>query len=201
MAVSTDDRPVVEQVFKPGPSAPKGVTDVVAIDCEMVEVDRFSEGLARVSIVNYHGVILLDKFVIPEGNRVTNFRTWVSGVTPEKLKLSNGAIPFKKAKQMAHEILKDKIIVGHSLKHDFTVLEFPEEMRPKERVRDLIAYRKYQSGYEPIKQVLGMPQSNSHGAKSLKKLSAEFLGIKIQEGAHSSVIDARASMALYRIVE
>ena len=41
----------------------------------------------------------------------------------------------------------------------------------------------------------------SHGAKGLKKLSDEFLGVKIQQGAHSSVIDARASLALYRIVE
>jgi RNA exonuclease 4 len=48
---------------------------------------------------------------------------------------------------------------------------------------------------------LGIPQNVSHGCKSLKKLSAEFLGIKIQEGAHSSVVDARASLALYRIVQ
>lgn len=41
----------------------------------------------------------------------------------------------------------------------------------------------------------------SHGAKGLKKLSKEFLNVSIQEGSHSSVIDARASMALYRIVE
>jgi hypothetical protein len=34
----------------------------------MVEVDRWSEGMARVSIINYNGVILLDKFVIPEGD-------------------------------------------------------------------------------------------------------------------------------------
>ena len=47
---------------------------MVAVDCEMVEVDRFNDGLARVSIVNYNGVVLLDKFVIPEGKMVTNYR-------------------------------------------------------------------------------------------------------------------------------
>jgi RNA exonuclease 4 len=57
------------------------MTKVVAVDCEMVEVDRWSEGLARLSIVNYYGVVLIDKFVIPEGERVTNYRSWVSGVT------------------------------------------------------------------------------------------------------------------------
>ena len=43
----------------------------------------------------------------------------MSGVTPEKLKIENGAIHFKEAKKLAHDILKDKIIVGHSLSHDF----------------------------------------------------------------------------------
>jgi hypothetical protein len=52
--------------LNPGPNAPKEETPVVAVDCEMVEIDKWGEGLARVSIVNYHGVVLLDKFVIPE---------------------------------------------------------------------------------------------------------------------------------------
>jgi hypothetical protein len=34
----------------------------------MVEVDRWGEGLARISIVNYNGNVLMDKFVIPEGD-------------------------------------------------------------------------------------------------------------------------------------
>jgi hypothetical protein len=63
----SDIRPIVQQIFNPTPSSFKGETSVVAVDCEMVETDRFGEGLARVSIVNYNGNILLDKFVIPEG--------------------------------------------------------------------------------------------------------------------------------------
>lgn len=97
----------------------------------MVEVDRWGEGLARCSIVNYYGHILMDKFVIPDG-QVTNYRTWVSGVTPNHLKSSSGAITFKEAKELAHKLLIDKIIVGHSLKHDFDVMEFPETQRPSE---------------------------------------------------------------------
>ena len=44
-------------------------------------------------------------------------------------------------------------------------------------------------------------KSSAGQAKSLKKLAAEFLGKQIQEGQHSSVIDARAALALYRINE
>ena len=121
-ADKSDTRPLVDQLFKPSDKSFKGVTAVVAIDCEMVEVDRWGEGLARVSIVNYHGHVLMDKYVIPEGDQITNYRTWVSGITPEKLDPEQGAIAFSLAKREAHEILKDKIIIGHSLKHDFQVL-------------------------------------------------------------------------------
>ena len=59
-------------------------TPIVAIDCEMVEVDRSADALARVSIVNYNGHVLYDEYVRPE-NRITNFRTWVSGVGPHHM--------------------------------------------------------------------------------------------------------------------
>lgn len=62
-----DERPVVQQIFKPGKNAPMTHTNVVAVDCEMVEVDRWGEALARCSIVNYYGQILMDKYVIPDG--------------------------------------------------------------------------------------------------------------------------------------
>lgn len=172
---SDDERPLVDQIFKPGPKAPQDETNVVALDCEMVEVDRWSEGLARVSIVNFHGVVLMDKFVIPEG-KITNYRTWVSGVTPDKLLISAGAMQFQDAKKKALAILKDKIIVGHSLGHDFQVLEMHEGLRPKERIRDLGKYKKYQSAHASTQNNL---TTVSHGAKSLKKLSQEYLKVKI----------------------
>ena len=40
--------------------------------------------LARVSIVNWHGATVLDTFVRPK-ERVVDYRTWVSGVSPEDL--------------------------------------------------------------------------------------------------------------------
>ena len=52
----------------------------------------------RVSIVNYHGHVLMDKYVRPK-HRIVDFRTWVSGIHPHDLKLENGAIEFEQAKQ------------------------------------------------------------------------------------------------------
>ena len=59
----------------------------VAMDCEMVGVGpKGSESvLARCSIVNWHGAVLLDTFVRPQ-EKVTDYRTWVSGVRAKDLK-------------------------------------------------------------------------------------------------------------------
>jgi RNA exonuclease 4 len=46
--------------------------------------DGIQSALARVTIVNYYGVIILDKYVRPI-ERVTDFRTEISGITPKLL--------------------------------------------------------------------------------------------------------------------
>src|SRR6266536_1177940 len=58
----------------------------VAIDCEMVGVggEEDRSVLARVSIVNFHGIQVYDSFVRPK-EFVTDWRTHVSGVSPKNI--------------------------------------------------------------------------------------------------------------------
>ena len=134
---------ISDAVFSPRPHLFRGETPVVALDCEMVGVNGSEDALARVSIVNYNGHVLLDKYVIPE-KRITDFRSWVSGVHPWHLKAENGAITFSEAKAQSHKLLKDKIITGHSLNHDFKVLDFtPADEDSK--LRDLTRFTKYKN--------------------------------------------------------
>jgi DNA polymerase III epsilon subunit-like protein len=72
------------QVMNPSESAFKGQTPAVAIDCEMVDCSG-EKRLARASIVNYNGHILYDSYIRPE-ERVTNFLTAVSGISPNVIK-------------------------------------------------------------------------------------------------------------------
>lgn len=66
------------------------LTKAIGMDCEMVGVGDGTESvLARVSIVNQYGVPVYDKFVKPK-ERVTDYRTFVSGVRPEDLKNGKG---------------------------------------------------------------------------------------------------------------
>ena len=183
--VLTSPSAISDAVFSPKPNLFRGETPVVALDCEMVGVENNQDALARVSIINYNGHTLMDKYVRPT-KRILDFRSWVSGVYPWHLKEENGAITFAEAKAESHRILKDKIIVGHSLNHDFKVLElYTNEEDVK--VRDLTRFTKYKNQFGQI--------------KSLKNLTADLLGKKIQQGEHSSVVDAQASIGLYRLFE
>ena len=83
-------------MFNPSENVSRGKTEVVALDCEMVGVvgDKNNgevSALARLTIVNYHGHVLMDKFVCPE-KRVVDYRSFVSGVYPENLEKANGAM-------------------------------------------------------------------------------------------------------------
>ncbi|KAI9260786.1 hypothetical protein BY458DRAFT_439940 [Sporodiniella umbellata] len=63
----------------------------VAIDCEMVGVGPggVDSALARVSIVNFNGAVLLDVYVKPL-EKVTDYRTHVSGIQREHLEGDEG---------------------------------------------------------------------------------------------------------------
>jgi RNA exonuclease 4 len=91
--------------------------------------------------VNYNGHVLYDHYVRPE-SRISNYRTWVSGIQPHHMK---DAKPFREAKAECHKIMKGKIVVGHSLTGDFRVLELDETHIGKEKIRDTSKYKKYQS--------------------------------------------------------
>lgn len=156
----------------------------LAMDCEMVGIgtDGKISALARVSIVNWRGDIVLDTFVKVPG-RVTDFRTWVSGVEPKHLK-NKAAMDVKECRELVARLLKGKILVGHALSNDLHALAFTHP-----NMRDTGTYR-------PLQRLGG----KKWRPRKLKDLVAEHLDMKIQqEGqAHDSVDDARAAMELFK---
>jgi RNA exonuclease 4 len=156
---------------------------VVAMDCEMVGVgeDGVRSILARISLVDFYGNLLLDTFVKPT-EPVTNYRTFVSGVRPHNLN-SPAAMEFQVCRSLVQRFLLDKILVGHGLNNDLEVLRLTHQWY---HLRDSATYGPFlKPGCRP---------------KRLKELAAEELGISIQrEGdEHCSLEDARAVMMLYR---
>ncbi|ETI21181.1 hypothetical protein G647_07525 [Cladophialophora carrionii CBS 160.54] len=153
----------------------------VALDCEMVGVgpnpDKES-ALARVSIVNYNGDQVYDSYVLPL-EPVTDYRTHVSGISAKHIKVAR---PLKEVQADVVKILQDRVLIGHSIKHDLAALMLSH---PQRDVRDT-------SRHPPYRKVAG------GSYPKLKILASELLGTDIQEGEHSSVEDARACMMLFR---
>ena len=91
----------------------------LAMDCEMVGVgpEGTESSLARVSLVNFYGAVLLDVFV-RQRERVTDYRTHVSGVREKDML---GARPFEEVQKQVAELLRDKILVGHAVHNDLQV--------------------------------------------------------------------------------
>jgi RNA exonuclease 4 len=151
------------------------------MDCEMVGVgeDGDRSVLARVSIVNFHGQPILDRYVRPV-EFVQDFRTHVSGIRSFHLR---EAISLKEAQKEVAKVLEGRIVVGHALSNDFDVLLLSH---PRKMIRDTARYK-------PFKNEFGKGRT-----PGLKKLAKELLGLDIQGGEHSSVEDAKAAMMIYR---
>lgn len=64
----------------------RSLTKAVAMDCEMVGVGWGGKDsiLARVSVVNQYGRCVYDRYCRPT-ERVTDYRTAVSGIRPEDI--------------------------------------------------------------------------------------------------------------------
>lgn len=73
--------------------------------------------LARVSLVNYHGHVILDTFVAPR-ERVTDWRTWVSGVREEDIL---GAPTFDVVQKQVAGLVDGRVLVGHAIENDLKV--------------------------------------------------------------------------------
>jgi RNA exonuclease 1 len=154
---------------------------VYALDCEMVLTtdDRYS--LARISITDWDGKLIMDKLVVPD-LPIKNYFTQYSGITEEKLK---GVTARLKDIQKSLSELFDSstILIGHSLESDFNALKMTHPF-----VVDTSMLYPHPRGL-PLRS-------------SLKFLSIKYLKREIQKGGadgHDSVEDARAVLDLVKL--
>lgn len=81
--------------------------------------------LARVSIVNERGEIIMDKYVKPT-MPVIDYRTQYSGITPMHLE---NASNFADVQAEVSRIKFNRILVGHALHNDLRVLKMEHPKR------------------------------------------------------------------------
>lgn len=170
----------------------------VAIDCEFVGVGigGAHSALARVSIVDWESNVLLDTFV-QVSQPVTDYRTFVSGITQEDIQGDNSMAP-EQCIALVKRILHNKIVIGHGLKSDFAALDLHH---PWELVRDTAKYEPFFKKTKPTSMDgTNNYYSNLPKPRKLKDLAMTKLNREIQkEGqAHCSIEDAVAAMDLYK---
>lgn len=166
--------------------ANEGLTEIedlgkyVALDCEMVGIgpNGVQSALARVSVVDFHGRQVYDSFVRPQ-EKVTDWRTSITGIGPSHMKAARS---FDTAQSQVAKILHSRTLVGHDIQHDLAVLQLSH---PRKDIRDTAkfqAFRLYGNGGKP----------------ALRSLAHGILGVEIQTGVHSSIEDAKVTMAIFR---
>lgn len=114
------------------------MSNYIAMDCEMVGSGNRSL-LARVSLVNSSGSLVYDKYVKPT-QPVTDYRTFVSGIKQHHL---NSGENFNTVQREVQNLIRGKILVGHSLHFDLAALSLSH---PETDIRDI-------AKYEPFKRV------------------------------------------------
>jgi RNA exonuclease 4 len=172
-----------------GPSIPlEEQAKYVAMDCEMVGVgmDGLQSALARVTIVDWNGEILLDEYIKPDCE-VTDYRTYVSGIRENDLA---NARDLESCRMEVMEILRDKILVGHALKNDLTAL----------RIRHPWYLTRDTAKYEPFMKVRF--DDGILWPRKLRDLCQEKLkrNIQLPGQPHSAFEDAVAALDLYKSV-
>ncbi len=156
---------------------------LIAIDCEMVEGESVEHMLARVSLVDYDGRILYDAYVKPRED-VIDYRTAITGLTKDILRRKGE--DFDKVRSKVVALLKEKVVVGHAVHHDFEALDLVQPARGI--IRDTCTYSE-------------LRPPNRKQTPSLKLLAEYWLDKHVQGGSHSSVEDARIAMMLYKRFE
>ncbi|KAJ7244719.1 hypothetical protein B0H12DRAFT_797942 [Mycena haematopus] len=138
--------------------------------------------LARIVVVNFHGEPLLDKFVLPT-MQVVDYREATTGIKSWQL-FSKEAMPFNVLQQYMANLMRGKIIVGHGIWNDLSVLGIPH---PAVATRDVALYQPFRNALRSPQQVVG-----------LQTLCWQFMRRRCQEGLIDPSENARAAMDLYR---
>lgn len=155
----------------------------LALDCEMIQGTQGSM-LAEVGIVNWDGGVVYHAYVLPQGP-VVDYRTAISGITPDKVTEANGAKPFLTVQRDVARLLRDAILVGHALENDLRALGLRATV-----VRN--------TAHHPFFQTMGA--RGQLQPQKLATLYGRHVGNReIQQGAHGALEDAQASMRLYRV--
>ncbi|MCJ1433013.1 hypothetical protein MMC27_002372 [Xylographa pallens] len=154
---------------------------VLALDCEMCQVEGNEHALTRISIIGWNGEVVMDELVMPD-KPITNYLTQYSGMTAAKLASVTTMLPDIQARLL--DLLNtNTILIGHSLNADLNAMKLTHPF-----IIDTSIIYPHPRG-PPLKS-------------SLKFLAQKYLGREIQQNhgstGHDSIEDAIACLDLVK---
>ncbi|MCJ1474296.1 hypothetical protein MMC13_002954 [Lambiella insularis] len=154
---------------------------VLALDCEMCQVEGDEYALTRISIVNWDGEVVMDELVMPE-KPITNYLTQYSGITATRL--ASVTTDLSNIQSRLLNLLTPRtILVGHSLNADLTAMKLTHPF-----IIDTSIIYPHPRG-PPLKS-------------ALKFLAKKYLNREIQKHhgttGHDSIEDATACLDLVK---
>lgn len=152
---------------------------VFALDCEFCQVAS-GNALTRISIVDYNGNVVMDKYVKP-ADTIIDYKTMYSGITEDMLKDVTTTLQDIQ-NEFVTIVSSNDTLLGHSLESDLNIIKV---RHPKIVDTAHIYHDGRGNSYSP----------------SLKWLTKQYLGRLIQDGndGHSSVQDAIAVLELVKV--
>lgn len=172
--------------------------DLIAFDAEFVSVeierselsssghrvvsDEGRQVLARISLLNEEGSVMLDDYILPS-EPIVDYVTRFSGLVADDLdpQLSKHALVDSRTAYLKLRYLMDKgcIFVGHGLQKDF---ETANLFVPPQQILDTV-------------ELWRLPAQRKI---SLRFLAGYVLKSKIQDEIHDSIEDALTALRLYK---
>lgn len=153
---------------------------LVAIDCEMVETENDKHALARVSIVDESGRVLLDILIRPPG-LVVDYRTHLTGLTRNHLQegksLNQALDAVSSALASAGCRADNMVLVGHAIDRDLRALGIS---------CDLVIDTSCIFSYSDRPRV----------KLTLQELARRLLDAEVKTNPHDSIDNARTTMKL-----
>ncbi|CAG5109770.1 Oidioi.mRNA.OKI2018_I69.chr2.g4262.t1.cds [Oikopleura dioica] len=165
---------------------------ILALDCEMCGNTRPREErhlekryVLKATLIDGHGNIIFDELCIPEKTD-EDMKTDIHGITKQDLQ---GKQSYLDLIEKVKVLVKDKIVVGHSLDADLKGLGYNKT--EKKRIPFEHPFKLQRDTAERFQWTTGKKRP------SLKELAKNHIGVTIQEGIHDSKEDAFAALLIY----
>ncbi|KAI0788673.1 ribonuclease H-like domain-containing protein [Abortiporus biennis] len=159
---------------------------IVAISCTVVGIGDGggTSMLARIALVDYRGQTLLCTYVQPT-MPVSDYRTATTGIEPEHLS-PNNAMKFSEVQSRIASLIKGKVLIGHSLWNDLSVIGIPH---PAVATRDVALYQPFRNSLRSPNKIVGLPT-----------LMWQLMRRRCSDDKICALEIARATLDLYRSV-